>query len=274
MSKDTLLAVAAFAATLVLGTGCQSYTVPGRAADLSQFALDGQGDSRAAQTLGVEELLARQPMASFPTTLAVVRVQAPGYGRNPWGNSSGQVTTFGDGAFTVVTSRGPGEEEALQRLTKLPQVASVAAVNGLLVPARLDSELDLRRIGAQLHSDLMLFYTLDTTAETHQRWTFVNVVAGIASLGLLTRQDTRLAATAAAILVDTRTGYVYGTAESTARREPAHSLYGADDELEKERLKVEGEALAHLSENLERTWTGVLAAYGPGAEDPDVRPSQ
>jgi hypothetical protein len=69
-----------------LSAGCASFAVPGRPADLSIFTKEGQldpvreVDERPVESLGIGDLLARQPMAAFPTSMAVVRIQAPGFG--------------------------------------------------------------------------------------------------------------------------------------------------------------------------------------------------
>src|SRR5207302_1424533 len=74
--------------------GCASYATPGRAADLQVF-----GVSREAQTdSGIARSLEKQPLASFPTAVAVARVQATDY-------RSDTASTFGGGRYCVVTTR-------------------------------------------------------------------------------------------------------------------------------------------------------------------------
>ncbi len=248
--------VAGFALAGLLGAGCASYAVPGRAADLSIFTGGGEldpvrkTDERSVEDITIADILKRQPMAAFPTALAVARIQADGY------QSESIQQTAGSGAYTVVTSRQEGEEEALEPLASLPLVLGVAPVHRLLVPERLDSDLALRKISAQLHADVLLVYTLDTTFESKN--TFLPLTA--ITLGILHPQKFRLQTTVAALLVDTRTGYLYGSAEANVRR-PSSGIWRSAEKVENERLSVEREALEKLVHNLQATWTGVVATY-------------
>jgi hypothetical protein len=264
MSKHTLRSssLLLFCAPLA---SCASYAVPGRPADLSIFMKDGeldpvrQTDERPVGALGLEELLARRPMAAFPSGVAVARIQAPGYGEH------GAAHTAGLGSFTIVTSRTAEEVAAFERLSALPMVAGIAPVNRLLVPDELSGDLELRRIAARLHADMLLVYTLDTSTVTDELSS--SFLLGLLTLGVYVHQETELVCTGSAVLLDTRTGYVYGTAEASTRREKEHSLHGAADRIERERERIERATLEELAADLERTWNGVVAVYAPTTSD-------
>jgi hypothetical protein len=65
-------------AGLLGGCGAHGYVTPGRGAQMSLFC--GPPTVRDALTdSSVRDVMVKQPLASFPATLAVVRVQAPGY---------------------------------------------------------------------------------------------------------------------------------------------------------------------------------------------------
>src|SRR4051794_756203 len=58
--------------------GCASYVTPGRPADMRRVGVPKT--VRDASTDGVvQQALDKKPLARFPTGIAVVRVQAPGY---------------------------------------------------------------------------------------------------------------------------------------------------------------------------------------------------
>ena len=262
MSKHTLRSFSPLLLCTALSAGCASFAVPGRPADLSIFTKEGQldpvreVDERPVESLGIGDLLARQPMAAFPTSMAVVRIQAPGYG------ADSTTQTAGSGPFTVVTSRTPEEETAFAELAELPMLSGVAPVNRLLVPEQLSGDLELREIAARLHADVLLVYTLDTSSRTAEP-SPEQVLIGLLTLGGYLRQDTDLECTASAVLLDTRTGYLYGTAEASARRSKEHSCHGAEARVERERRRLERAALAELASELGGTWQGVVATYAP-----------
>ena len=88
----------------------------------------------------------------------------------------------------------------------------------------------------------------------------------VISLGLSPNQQARVVTTASAVLMDTRNGYVYGTAEATERNERLASGWTSDDAIDAARLKTEKGAFEKLVENLETTWKTVLARHDPTAD--------
>ena len=247
-------------AAALLGAGCASYSVAGRPADLSflmqdQETKDAAADERESQELSLQEILARRPTVTFPTSIAVVRLQAAS---NPdpagWGQRAGRFS----GRFTVVTQRDVETEDALRKLRELPQVSGVAGVNRLLLPSRVESEVDLRKIAAGLHADVLLVYTLDTDEELD----YENPLFSLLSAGLLPLHEIEVSTTASAVLLDTRTGYCYGLAESTASRNPRSSFWTYAEKMDDTRQATEEEAFAGLVEDLTETWYAVVSSYG------------
>lgn len=135
--------------------GCAEYATPGRAADLQAVGVT-QAIAAAGTEAGIQQQLGKRPLAALPTGIAVVRLQAPGY-------HSATAQGWGSGRYSIVTTRDVEPETAVQRLTKLPMVRGVAPVNRLLLPERLQSDVELRNAAAQLHADMLLVYTLDTS---------------------------------------------------------------------------------------------------------------
>ena len=100
--------------------------------------------------------LGKRPLANFPTGIAAVRVQAPGY-------QSETAESWGAGRYSIVTTRDIEKDDVIGRIAAWPLVSGVAPINRLLLPVQLNSDMELRQAAAQLHADMLLVYTLDTT---------------------------------------------------------------------------------------------------------------
>lgn len=257
MSED-IRPVPFLLAAALLGAGCRSYAVPGRPADLAflmqdQATRDAAADERPADDLSLEEILARHPTVAFPTSIAVVRLQAPEPEQPSWYGAPRPRQE----RFTVVTRRDVETDASLQRLRELPQIAGIAGVNQLVLPERIDSEVDLRKVAARLHADMLLVYTLDTSEELDDESPFFSLL----TLGLLPTHEIEVRTTASAVLVDTRTGYCYGLAEASASDDPHTPFWNWEENLDETRQAVEREAFARLVDDFAATWTGVVSAY-------------
>jgi hypothetical protein len=229
--------------------GCASYAAPGPGANLAMIT----GEDRQSLTdPNVQVALDRKPLAKFPAGVAVVRVQAPQY-------ESRTATSYGRGAFSVVTTRDVEKDETVDRLARLPQVSGIATIGRLLLPASLTSDRELRQAAAQLNADMLLVYTLDTSFYVRDMAKPLSVV----SLGLSPNQQARVVTTASAVLMDTRNGYVYGMAEATERNERLANGWTSEDAIDAARLKTESRAFEKLVGNLETTWKTVVARYAP-----------
>jgi hypothetical protein len=247
MSKYIRLACALVAGALFCASCSAAYVSPGRPADLAfmrqeQAAKDAALEERSSSELSFAEILARHPTAAFPTAIAVVRVQAAEDQRQ---------------RFAVVTRRDVESDESMQRLRALPLVSGIAGVSPLLLPERLDSDTDLRRIAAELHADMLLLYTLDTYEELDDE----SPLFSFLTLGLLPTHEVEVRTTASAVLLDTRTGYCYGLAEGTAFQNPHTSFWNWEEKTDDTRLATEREAFEKLVESVATTWTGIVTTY-------------
>ena len=229
----------AFLAFLFALGGCATYVTPGGPADLA-----------SAQSADVRGMMAREPAASFPATLVFARVQSSGYG-------SGSASTFGSGAFTVVTTREFLSDSELVAVSAWPDVASVTPLNRLLLPARLESLDDLRTASASIRADILLVFTIDTSFRVDGR----NIgPLSVISLGLLRDRETIVTSTASALLVDVRTGFIYGTAEATDSEMKTTSAWGSVNAVDQSRLVTERAAFHGLLGELAVTWQGITTA--------------
>jgi hypothetical protein len=223
--------------------GCASYVAPGRGADLTNL-----GVSREQLTDGyIRTVLDKRPLATLPASIAVARVQDIGY-------KSATAEGWGHGNYTVVTTRDIEKPEEMERLQKLPMIRGIAPINRMLLSADLMSDRELRQAAAELHADMLLIYTLDTTFNVEDNALPVSII----TLGLSPNQQARVVCTASAVLMDTRNGYIYGLAEATARQSQLADAWTSEAAVDDTRRRTESEAFTKLVDEMTKTWTGVV----------------
>ena len=239
----------------ILTTGCASYMTPGGAVSIPEIT-----------TPDVADALSRKPAAVFPARLAVVRVQGAGY--ESYSNRG-----YGRGKYSVVTNRDIETEADFTRLAAMPEVSAVGTLNRLLLPANHTSGDDLRTAAAQLQADIVMLYTIDTSFRTDtQQIGPMQLVA----LGFFPNKKAKVSSTCAVAFVDTRTGYVYGVAESTANEEQRSDLWNKEEAIEKARAKAERAAFAQALGDVEKLWGQIAARAtanrGAGGGAPPASP--
>lgn len=230
-----------FALALTLLAGCATnYVTPGAPANLA-----------AINRPEIRELVERKPAPQFPARLATIRVQAGGY-------RSHSLQGIGTGKLSVVTVRELMSEALLSTISEWPQVAAIAPINRLLLPAHLETVDDLRLAAAKVQADMLLVYTVDTSFRVQGKW-FSSLA--ILSLGLAPDREARVTATASALLVDVRTGFIYGLAESTAKAKQLTNAWSSADTVDNQRLAAEREAFHDLVQAMGSTWQQIVANY-------------
>ncbi|MDZ7902593.1 MAG: hypothetical protein U5L01_08625 [Rheinheimera sp.] len=151
-------------------TGCSTYTTPGAGVQLTQLA-----------DADINELMAKQPAAKFPARIAFTRVQASGY--SAYGTES-----YGNGAFSVVTSREMEKRSRIYETRPNGRRGGCCATQPNLLPAQLFSIKDLRLAAARLQTDMLLVYTFDTSFHVgSQHFAPLNAIA----LGFLENKESR-----------------------------------------------------------------------------------
>jgi hypothetical protein len=224
--------------------GCANYRTPGGGVSIPSIT-----------TPSVAEAMARKPAASFPARIAVVRVQASGY-------ESRTNRGYGQGAFSVVTTRDIETEADLARLAAMPEVSGVGTLNRILLPSALTSAEDLRVAAAQLQADVVLLYTVDTSFRTDT--TQIGPLQ-LVSLGFFPNKKAHVTSTCATAFLDTRTGYVYGVSESTATEEQRSDLWNKEAALEKARARAERGAFTAALGDIEKLWASIAAQQKAGS---------
>jgi len=225
----------------VLMGGCATYMTPGTGVSIPEIT-----------TPSVAEAMSRKPAATFPARLMVVRVQGGGY--ESYSNQG-----YGRGRYSVVTNRDIETEADFTRLAAMPDIADVGGVNRLLLPGHLNSADDLRQTAGALQADVVLMYTVDTTFRTDtQQIGPMQLV----SLGFFPNKKAKVSSTCALAFIDTRTGFIYGVAESTANEEQRSDLWNKEEAIEKARAKAERAAFVAALGEAEKLWGSIRSRYG------------
>ena len=204
-----------------------------------------------------------RPAAVFPANIAMIRVQDSGY-RPGYPGARGR--------YTTVTTRDIESDEAYESLLDLDLVRSVAPVGRMLVPANANSVKDLRIAAAKLQTDMVLVYTVDTafTVDGRQYGPLSTI-----SLGLLRNKRAHVTATVAGILVDVRTGFVYGTAEASHTEIKKSTIWATEMVVNSARRVAEQQAFDDFVDEFTDLWAGVAGQHaGPsvaGSRPPGPR---
>jgi hypothetical protein len=228
---------------LLLGGCATSYVVPGPRADMQVF-----GSS------SIQDSFAEKATAPFPATLAFARVQSPAYAnfgfRQPASASPSS-------RYSVITTREAEEDAQVDRLGRLPQVTGVTTINRMLLPAELQTDKELREAAARLHADLLLVYTFDTAFFDVDQARPLSVI----TLGLSPTRVTSVSTTVSALLMDTRTGYIYGSFEATKKADTRSTSWSTGEAADTTRRDNERAAFAQLLDQVEKTWPKLLSQY-------------
>lgn len=223
--------------------GCSTYIPPGAKADLQAFAPPS-----------IQEGFAAKPTNPFPASIAAVRVQSPSYTNYYIDQNGGR---HGSGRYSVITTREVEEQSQFDRLTALPQVAGLVALNRMLLPARLEGDREIREAASRLQADLVFLYTFDTVFYDTDAAKPLTVI----TLGLSPTKKISAVTTVSGLLLDTRTGYVYSACEVTEREATIATSWGSRDTADETRRKTERRAFGKLVDELIASWPKLLQRH-------------
>lgn len=227
----------------LLASGCATYIPPGAKADLQLFA---PADIQAG--------FAAKPSNPFPASMATVRVQAPTYTNYYLQQRGG---SYGSGRYSVVLTKEAGEDAQLERITKLREIAALVTINRILLPEKLEGDREIRGAASRLQADLVFLYTFDTSFFD----TDVAKPLSVITLGLSPTRKISAATTCSALLIDTRTGYIYSAYEVTERAETFSTSWGSRDTADEVRRKNEQDAFKKLVDEFVSTWPNVMERH-------------
>jgi hypothetical protein len=239
--------------------GCAAYAVPGHGANFRQLGMSAS--QREQQTdPSIKDVLSKKPLASFPATVAIVRIQDTRYANRT-------VQTYGNGSYCVVLSRDVEKPELIAQIAKQPLLANLEPINRLELPENLTSADDLRAAAAQLHADMLLIYTFDDDFNDQDLAAFMTIL----TIGISPNKSLTVTSTASAVLMDVRNGYIYGGAEATEKKNVIVNCWGEDAAAESVRQQVEGKAFAKLCGEFQKTWGQVVQQYTTPASTKPTR---
>lgn len=265
-TKRIRAVVSAALVTLIalLSIGCSTYVTPGPGADLSRLTGLSQEEMRANTDEGVQAMLDRKPMSPMPAILAVARVQGAGY------RSHSVSRSYGYGSYSVMTTRDIEKESDYQRIAALPMVADLVTISRLFLPKKLEDHQQLREAAAAAHADMLLIYTLDTAMGVKD----LMAPASVITLGLFPSQQAQVSCSAAAVLLDTRTGFLYGAVEATEHRRQAANLWTSEQAVDDARKAAERAAFEAMLDDFEDVWGEVVRRRLPRGADVEVLEKQ
>jgi len=233
----SFIALAALALSLA---GCSTYIPPGAKADLQSFALPSIQDGFSAK-----------PSNPFPASIAAVRIQDSGYSNYNLRRYGGD---YGTGRYKVIMTREVEDQTQFDRITTLPQVAGLVSLNRMLLPEKLDDDRQIREAASRLQADLVFVYTFATAFFDTDAAKPLTVI----SLGLSPTRKITAVTTVSALLMDTRTGYIYAAYETTERAETISSSWSSGDSADEVRRKTEKKAFGKLIDDLVTSWPNLL----------------
>ena len=127
----------------------------------------------------------------------------------------------------------------------------------MLLPARLEGDREVRAAAARLQADLVFLYTFDTAFFDTDAAKPLTVI----TLGLSPTRKITAVTTVSALLLDTRTGYVYSAYEVTEREATMSTSWGSRDTADEARRKTERRAFGKLVDELVASWPKLLQRH-------------
>ena len=83
----------------------------------------------------------------------------------------------------------------------------------------------------------------------------------VISLGFGPTINTRVITSVSALIMDAKTGYIYGTIEETAKEQRTTAALTSKNDCDKLRLKTERDAFEMFLDEFETTWKQIVRRY-------------
>ncbi|MBM3860231.1 MAG: hypothetical protein FJ395_11345 [Verrucomicrobia bacterium] len=235
------------AMAMIIVSGCATYIPPSGRADFSAF-----------QSQSMQESFAAKPAAAFPASIAAVRIQASRY-RSHFTEREGGV--HGRGRYSVITVKEVEDAADFERIARLPQVGGLISISTLLLPENLTSDRELRESAARLKADMLLLYTFDTSFHENDASVALNIV----TLGLSPTRRVFVRVAASALLMDTRTGFIYAAFEANEKRQTLTNAWESRQSADRARQDAEKAAFKQLIAEFEKNWPKIVERAHKGA---------
>lgn len=203
----------------------------------------------------IREGFEREPVATFPVSMAVVRLQESGYRHHDY-------MSYGHGKFSAALDSDVEGPDAYARLGALENVRGVVRLNRLLLPERMHSEKDVRVAASKVRAGMLLVYTLDTEFWVEGEDRALSTI----TLGVFSNREARVKTTASALIIDTQTGFIYGVAEASSQKSQMANAWTTKERIDASRKVTEVEAFEKLLGETEVMWGGIVKEFGQAGE--------
>jgi hypothetical protein len=168
---------------------------------------------------------------------------------------------YGQGRYSIITVKEVVEDADIERIANLPQVGGLISISTLLLPQTLKSDREIREAAARLKADMVLLYTFDTSFQDNDASKTLNVV----TLGLSPTRRVFVNVAASAILLDTRTGFIYAALEANEKREVRTNAWESRETADRARRDAEKTAFKALVGEFEKSWPDIVKRAEEGA---------
>lgn len=190
-----------------------------------------------------------EPKAKFPPVIAISPMPgAPARNNN----------RYADNADSNV--RAEESRARLDSLEKLPGVERIVVLNSLtLNPSSQSSVYDA---AGAVNADMIVLYRVGS-GTVREDTTIPGL--GVLTLGLFPNETRKCYATASAIVLDARTGYLYGALEASSSAWRLANGWTNHREDETVAFEARSKALTELVKRFPPLWEHIKVQYGPGA---------
>lgn len=203
----------------------------------------GLTDAERQRVLGYADASATEarPAVRFPTAIALA-----------------EVTSDGGGVGFQMRSRADfPTRRQLDRLRELRGVSDAFVIDPRAAPRSGTHAATLRRLADRAGADVLMLYTFDGESQIAGR----SDLLALFSLGLAPSAVAEARTTARAVLLDTRTGYVYGLAEASLQEGELANMQGEFDAVDDALEKAERRAFAKLMDRFPPAWHEMVLRY-------------
>ncbi len=137
------------------------------------------------------------------------------------------------------------------------KTAEIGTLNRLLISPRLTSDVQIREAVAKLQADAVFLYTFSTSFWDKDKLPPLTLL----TLGLAPTRTYEVFSTASALLMDARTGYIYGVFEGSDGESGRATVWNNKSAMEGARKKAEGDAYEKLLEAFVSRWPQIYERY-------------
>lgn len=218
----------------VLASCTDGYTTP------SSYQTSAPTRSKTQSNSLVSNSKHVKPTVKFPTRLAVVKVK-DGYG----------------GKLTVAPNQHVERPEYAQTISELEGLKGMVNLNNTTVGNGSVSYTSLRRSARNLGADMLGIYKFNTSTQDTEG----PAVIQFASLGFAPVNSQKSVSAVSLILMDAKTGYVYGVLEESDKSSRLSSSWTTYNARSVNELKSKQKAMDKLMKKVPTFWNRIVTKH-------------